>query len=267
MLSWVHEGSSCSFNVSVHIWCVFNSVDGWQCCACSHAGAGSGHSDSKHSQSVKSTETRLHWTWLEVSWNVAGISYCDLYSTDASWGFCVMGRKAQRELNVDSVVYLNTSMWVGGLAVIHAGTALFTIPSCSSAILCLPLSLFRIPSLLPPPSPPSNLPIPSQCTSSSHCFVASSHFTVCCLICCAALSLPHPTPKHTHTHIQVCMHNNKLTSFCMTKALIPASSITTSTYPCQQAVRAVPAGKGGQLVADCFTLHLTLSVCFSIKAS
>lgn len=123
--------------------------------------------------------------------------------------------------------------------------------------LCLLLSLFRIPSLLVPPRPPfSNLPIPSQCTSLSHCFAASPYFTVCCLICCAFF---------TNTHTHVCMCTYTPAPFCMTEVPIPPPSITTSTYPCQQAVRAVTAGKGGQLVNDYFTLHLALSVCLSIK--
>ena len=164
-----------------------------------------------------------------------------------------MGREVQRELNVDNVVYLNTSVRVGGLDVIHMRTALFGSPSSSSAILCLPLSLFRISSL-------PVLPFPT------FTFHFNAHH-------CLTVLQPHPVSLFAASSVvrlalffsRVRLHTYTLAPFCMTEVPIPAPSITTSTYPCQQAVRAVTAGKGGQRVNDCFTLHLVPPICLSIK--
>lgn len=132
-------------------------------------------------------------------------------------------------------------------------TALFAFPSSSSPILCLPLSLFRIPSRLVIPFP--TFPFPFNAHQ------------------CLTVLQPHPISLFAASSAvllslffsQVCRHTYTLTPFCMMEVPIPAPSITTSTYPCQQAVRAVTAGKGGQRVNDCFTLHLALSICLSIR--
>lgn len=112
--------------------------------------------------------------------------------------------------------------------------------SSSSTTLCLPFSLLRIPSLL----------VLAFHTSP---FVLRAHhcLTVCYLICCATLSLSLSFHKYT------CALTHTL--FCMAEASTCAPSITTSTYPCQQPVRAVTAGKSGQPVNDYFTLQLILS--------
>lgn len=152
MLNRVHEGTSCSPNVSVNIWWVFHHR--WMTMLYTQPGLGR-----EGAWQRTLAECKEHWKEtllgligyeLKRSWN----DLLGLYSNpDASCGCCIVGREVQRELNVDNVVYLNTSVWVGGLNVIHTRTALFILPSSSSSILRLPLSLFRIPSLLVLPFP------------------------------------------------------------------------------------------------------------------
>lgn len=165
-----------------------STTDGWQCYRGSQGVGEEGHPAWEHMQSVKCIEKRPHWPLLAVSWNRAGMNKFDLcYSLGDFWGFYIVGREVQSELNVENVVYLKTSVRVGRLAVIHMRMALFAFPSIS------------------PPRPQPFHSLSVHIIVSLFCSLIPFHCLLPHLSCCP-LSFPN-------THTQVCMCTYTLAPF------------------------------------------------------
>ncbi len=132
------------------------------------------------------------------------MSCCDLYyGPDASWGFCIVAREVQRELNVDNVVYLNMSVRVGGLGVIHIRKTLFAFPSSSSPIHCLPETIHWaclefLPSSFPLFQPSCSL------LNAHHCLTVLQPHPISLF---TALGFFFSTSLHTHLHTHTSLHD------------------------------------------------------------
>lgn len=228
-MSRVHEGSSCAPNVLVNIWWVFH----YRRMTMLYMHGGCTLTESAR----KETLLALIASWSELLRLTAQMLLEALYCGK---------RGAER-----AECWLNMSVWVGGLGVIHMRTALFAFPSSPSLILSLPLILFRIPCLLALPFPTFPFPFTAH-----HCFTVLQ---------------PHPISLFAASSVvlpclfSVCTHTYTLAPYCMTEVPIPAPSIT-STYSCQQAVRAAtgqewPASKWLLYPSSHFWIACLLSTC------
>lgn len=228
MLSGLSEENSCCPNVCVNIWWVFHYVHTTML-QLQHMQPGRSVSAENTCWCLKCIKTRDCWRLSAARRNVDGMSYCDFYCfPDASWGFCIMEWEVQSELNADNVVYLNTSVRVGGMDVIHTRTLLLIV--LVLLLFCFALGLLTRPSL-------ATFHLPFKCTS-LFCSLILFHRFLPHLLLFSRFSFLRRT--------RVCRQSYTLTPFCMTEVLLLAPSITTSAYPCQRGVRAGTAAEGGQ---------------------